>query len=119
MHPSLYQVPRVHKSNPNNGLGIYEEDCEGITYTQQSLDRFFADFTPYIPQGTHQTLAFIDGGIALPRITNTSDPFRDQGEAELDLKTAYPLINPQKSLFSGWGTRFNCRPKQSSCLTIS
>ena len=47
---ALCHVPPADKSNPTNAMGIYEEDFGGITYTQQSLYHFFADFAPYIPR---------------------------------------------------------------------
>ena len=92
---ALYQVPRVDKANPSNALGIYEEDF-GYIYAQQNLDRFFASFTPYVRWGTHPALASIGGGITPPPVTNTTNPFIDNGETELDLQTAYPQIFPKK-----------------------
>lgn len=93
---ALYQVSPTDKANPTKVLGLYEEDFLGYTYSQESLDDFFANFTPYIPQGTHPDVASIDGGITPPLITNTSNPFVDSLEAELDIQIAYPLIYPQK-----------------------
>jgi tripeptidyl-peptidase-1 len=67
-------------------LGIYEE---GDYYAQEDLDLFFANFTPYIPQGTHPSPAFIDGAEAPTDTANAG------GESDLDFELAYPLIYPQ------------------------
>ena len=88
---ALYGVPKMPeypygKPRSDNSLGIYEE---GDYYAQEDLDLFFANFTPYIPQGTHPTPAFIDGAEAP---TDTADA---GGESDLDFELAYPLIYPQ------------------------
>ena len=67
-------------------MGIFEE---GDYYAQEDLNLFFANYTPYIPQGTHPIPAFIDGAEAP---TDTAD---GGGESDLDFELAYPLIYPQ------------------------
>lgn len=86
---SLYELPAL---NPNrsvpstNTLGIYES---GESYSQADLDLFFANFAPYIPQGTRPDLLSVDGG--------ESAVFQAQsgGEAMLDFTIAYALTYPQ------------------------
>lgn len=67
-------------------MGIYEE---GDYYAQEDLDLFFANYTPYIPQGTHPTPAFIDGATAPTDVADAG------GESDLDFELAYPLLYPQ------------------------
>lgn len=67
-------------------MGIFEE---ADYYAQEDLDLFFANFTPYIPQGTHPTPAFIDGAEAPTDTANAGS------ESDLDFELAYPLIYPQ------------------------
>ena len=83
---ALYQVPTASTANPTNSLGIFEE---GDYYAQKDLNLFFRNFTPYIPQGTHPTPAFIDGAEAPVRVKDAG------GESDLDFQLAYPLIYPQ------------------------
>ena len=83
---ALYEVPPGFRANPSNSMGIFEE---GDFYAQKDLDLFFANFTPYIPQGTHPIPAFIDGAQAPVPVQDAG------GESELDFELAYPLIYPQ------------------------
>lgn len=88
---ALYEVPEIPEypfgqPRSDNSLGIYEE---GDYYAQEDLDLFFANFTPYIPQGTHPSPAFIDGAEAPTDTANAG------GESDLDFELAYPLIYPQ------------------------
>jgi len=88
---ALYQIPATPEYPDgiplaNNSLGIFEESDY---YSQLDLDLFFANFTPYIPQGTHPVPAFIDGAFA-PLPLEGIGP-----ESDLDFELAYPLIYPQ------------------------
>ncbi|THW17881.1 aorsin [Aureobasidium pullulans] len=74
------------KVSPNNSLGIFEE---GDFYAQGDLDRFFGNFTPYIPNGTHPIPNLIDGAKAPVSLQLAG------GESDLDFQLAYPLIYPQ------------------------
>ncbi|KAK4539363.1 hypothetical protein LTR36_010993 [Oleoguttula mirabilis] len=85
---ALYHVPPATKADPSNSMGIFEN---GDFYAQEDLNLFFANYTPYIPNGTHPTLDSIDGGSA--PVTNLSEA---GGESSLDLQLAYPLIYPQR-----------------------
>ncbi|KAK0115982.1 hypothetical protein ONS95_013021 [Cadophora gregata] len=89
---ALYGVPQKPeypggKPRADNALGIFET---GDTYAQQDLDHFFANFTKYIPKGTHPNLAAIDGAEA-----PEPDAWFGGGESALDFELAYPLIWPQ------------------------
>ena len=83
---ALYQVPKAELAADGNSLGIFEE---GDYYAQEDLNLFFANYTPYIPRGTHPIPAFIDGAHAPVALKNAG------GESELDFELAYPLIYPQ------------------------
>lgn len=84
---ALYEIPPGTKADPDNAMGIYEE---GDYYSQVDLDLFYANFTPYIPQGTGPKPAFIDGAEA--PVANVSDA---GGESDLDFELAYPILYPQ------------------------
>ncbi|KAI8244681.1 Aorsin [Colletotrichum sp. SAR 10_96] len=83
---ALYRIPDNTLNHPSNSLGIYET---GDYYAQEDLNLFFAKYTPNIPNGTHPTLVSIDGGFA------PAEPKFADGESDLDLQVAYPLIHPQ------------------------
>jgi tripeptidyl-peptidase I len=68
-------------------MGVYET---GDAYDQESLNDFFTNLAPYIPNGTHPILQSIDGGVAPVSVNQSGE------ESALDLKIAYPLIYPQK-----------------------
>ncbi|KAL9113211.1 MAG: hypothetical protein Q9227_002546 [Pyrenula ochraceoflavens] len=86
---ALYQIPNATKADPSNSIGIFED---GDFYAQQDLNQFFANYTPYIPQGTHPISAFIDGAQAPVNVSAAG------GESSLDLELVYPLIYPQTFL---------------------
>jgi len=83
---ALYQVPAGKLANPSNAMGIFEE---GDYYSQEDLNKFFANFTPHIPQGTHPKPAFIDGAQAPVPVADAG------GESDLDFELAYPILWPQ------------------------
>lgn len=85
---ALYKIPFNHTftPHPNNSLGIFEE---GNYYSQADLDLFFAEYAPWIPQGTSPVPAFIDGAVA-PVPTASGGP-----ESDLDFDMAYPIVYPQ------------------------
>jgi len=85
---ALYQIPKAHSSHPDNSLGIFESELQ--FYTQKDLDLFFANFTSYIPKGTHPIPANIDGGLQ-----SIEDPFEAGGEVSLDIQLSYPIVYPQ------------------------
>lgn len=83
---ALYKIPDNTLNHSSNSLGIYET---GDYYAQEDLNLFFAKYTPNIPNGTHPALVSIDGGLA------PVEPKFADGESDLDLQVAYPLIHPQ------------------------
>lgn len=70
--------------SPENRLGIFEE---GDYYAQQDLNLFYANFTPYIPQGYGPKVDGIDGGQAPTTVLQDAG-----GESDLDLELAIPII---------------------------
>ncbi|PQE33518.1 hypothetical protein CJF32_00003388 [Rutstroemia sp. NJR-2017a WRK4] len=84
---ALYKVPQATLANPTNAMGIFEE---GDFYDQEDLNLFFANYTPYIPQGTHPIANFVDGAQAPVSVDEGG------GESILDFELAYPLLYPQK-----------------------
>ena len=86
---ALYNVslpPSV--AQPGNEIGIFED---GDFFAQEDLDLFFANFTPYIPQGTQPILDLIDGAIAPVDVADAG------GESALDFELVYPLLYPQQA----------------------
>lgn len=86
---ALYDIPLQDphaKVSANNSMGIFEE---GDYYSQEDLNLFFANFTPYIPANTHPILNGIDGGSAPVPVQDAG------GESDLDFQLAYPIIYPQ------------------------
>ncbi|MCJ1400937.1 hypothetical protein MMC11_004148 [Xylographa trunciseda] len=83
---ALYHVPPGNKAHPLNSMGIYEY---GDSYGNASLDLFFANFAPRIPQGTRPIVDNID---FTPYITTD---LLEEGEGDTDFDVAYPLVYPQ------------------------
>lgn len=67
----------------NNSMGIFED---GDFYSQEDLNLFFANFTSYIPAGTHPIPNFVDGAEAPVPVTDAG------GESDLDFELAYPIM---------------------------
>ncbi|KAK3075448.1 hypothetical protein LTR53_001233 [Teratosphaeriaceae sp. CCFEE 6253] len=89
---ALYNITKGHKAARGNQLGIFED--LGDYYSQSDLNLFFANATPYIPQGTHPKLEAIDGAV-VPSLTNGADA---GPESNLDFMISYPIIWPQQSV---------------------
>ena len=86
---ALYGIPSVTTVHDGNALGIYEALDR---YSQDSLDAFYKQYAPYIPQGTHPTELDVDGAL--------NGTLEEEGESDLDFQLAYPIIYPQNiSLF--------------------
>jgi tripeptidyl-peptidase I len=83
---ALYGIPAGKLANPSNAMGIFEE---GDFYSQEDLNLFFANYTSYIPQGTHPKPSFIDGAQAPVPVSQAG------GESDLDFELAYPILWPQ------------------------
>lgn len=85
----LYKIPEPRKTPDDvNSMGLYES---GDTYAQGDLDLFFAQYAPYVLQGTHPIPAFIDGGEA----PVAQDDPNNTGESDIDMDMAFSLIYPQ------------------------
>jgi len=85
---ALYDIPKAHLKDSVNALGIFED---GDFYAQSDLDKFFAQYSPNVPNGTHPTPDLIDGAIA----PVAADDPTNTGESDIDLDMAYSLIYPQ------------------------
>jgi tripeptidyl-peptidase-1 len=86
---ALYGFGPATSAQKNNLLGIVEYAPQ--SYVPGDLDKFFANFSSKMV-GQRPILASIDGGQLLQ---NRSFSFN--GEADLDLQIAMPLINPIKT----------------------
>lgn len=84
---ALYQIPDATRASPTNSLGVFEE--QSFAYSQEDLDMFFTSYAPNVPNGTHPTPAFIDGGTA-PVSKSDAD-----AESDIDLAITLSLIYPQ------------------------
>jgi len=82
---ALYQIPNAHIKDNVNQLGLYES---GDIYSQEDLNSFFAQYAPYVPQGTHPLLDSVDGGQA--PVAPGSD--FNTGESDIDMDIAFSLI---------------------------
>lgn len=85
---ALYSIPDTTYTDAVNVMGLYES---GDTYAQEDLNLFFAQFAPYVPQGTHPKLDSIDGGEA--PVAPGSE--YNTGESDIDMDIAFSLIHPQ------------------------
>ncbi|KAK4932151.1 hypothetical protein LTR49_001448 [Elasticomyces elasticus] len=83
---ALYNITKGTKASKGNQLGIFED--LGDYYSQTDLNLFFANFTPYIPQGTHPKLDAIDGAI-VPALTNVADA---GAESDLDFQISTSVL---------------------------
>lgn len=80
---TLYNFTQGSLSDPSNNLGIFEITTE--QYVQSDLNKFYAKYAPYVPQGTAPKAAPING----------QNPTEDSNEADLDYEIAVPIIYPQ------------------------
>jgi tripeptidyl-peptidase-1 len=78
---ALYGIPNADKASPGNSLGLYEQ---GDYFAKSDLDLFYAEYAPYVPQGTYPIPALIDGA-------NFSVPAEsplNTGESDIDIDMA-------------------------------
>lgn len=87
---ALYDIPNATLNQPENTLGIFAfEDY----YDQEDLDLFYKYFAPWVREGTHPSLAGLNGA-------KGRAPTKDGGvEAIVDLDIAYGLLYPQDVTF--------------------
>jgi tripeptidyl-peptidase-1 len=82
---ALYQIPKAYIKDDVNVMGLFEQ---GDVYAQEDLNSFFAEYAPYVPQGTHPKLDSIDGGEA--PVAPGSDS--NTGESDIDMDISFSLI---------------------------
>ncbi|KAL1979563.1 hypothetical protein VTN96DRAFT_5563 [Rasamsonia emersonii] len=85
---ALYQIPNATLATPGNSLGLYEQ---GDYFNEGDVNLFYAEYAPWVPQGTFPIPALIDGAnYSVPAYS----PWNG-GEADIDIDMAYSLIYPQ------------------------
>lgn len=88
---ALYGLPTADKANPNNSLGIFEQNS---WYQYQDLDLFFDNYAPDIPVGTRPQNLSVDQAAWF--YDDPDDPYVTwASEADLDIQVAWPIIYPQ------------------------
>lgn len=92
---ALYKIPEFpldrYSPNPDNKMAIYEADLQ--QWDQTDMNLFFANFTPWIHNGTGPRTVSIDGGV--PHNNNVTNAAINGGEILLDLQLSYPIVYPQ------------------------
>ena len=83
---ALYSIPDAKFNQPENALGIYEEED---TYDQEDLNMFFSRYAPNVPNGTHPTLVSINNATAPVALK------KGGGESIVDFDLAYSILYPQ------------------------
>jgi tripeptidyl-peptidase-1 len=93
---ALYSIDlNVKPYIPGNGMAIFEY---GNAYSQTDLNKYFKEYAPRVPQGSHPIIELIDGGTA-PAIVSEAGL-----ESNLDFQLAYPIVHPQKLVLYQVGT---------------
>lgn len=78
---ALYQIPNATLASPGNSLGLYEQ---GDYFSKADLDLFYAQYAPYVPQGTYPIPALIDGAqYGMPQNSTLNT-----GESDIDIDMA-------------------------------
>jgi tripeptidyl-peptidase-1 len=90
---ALYGIPVATIKDDVNMLGLYES---GDSFSQPDLDLTFAEYAPWVPQGTHPLLDSIDGGVA--PVAPDSD--ENGGESDIDMVIGFSLIHVRSLSFS-------------------
>lgn len=80
-------------------MGIFS--AQGFQYAQEDLNKFFANYSSNIPQGTHPIADEINGANASTTVAKAST------EADLDFEVAYPIVYPQNLTDFQLGGFFN------------
>lgn len=82
---ALYHIPNATMKTPGNSLGLYEQ---GDYFSKQDIDLFFAQYAPYVPQGTYPIPALIDGAnYSVPAYSPLNT-----GESDIDIDMASVII---------------------------
>lgn len=96
---ALYNFSQATSAQPNNSLGIFT--AVSNQYAQEDLDKFFANYSSNIPQGTHPIPDLINGAKGTTTVDKAST------EADLDFEVAYPIVYPQNLTLYQLGGSFN------------
>lgn len=87
---ALYGIPdKLPKATKSDSLGLFEQ---GDYFAESDIDKYLAEFAPYVPQGTYPLSATIDGADFSEPANNTD---LVGGEANIDIDIAIALIYPQ------------------------
>ncbi|MCJ1355544.1 MAG: hypothetical protein MMC33_005536 [Icmadophila ericetorum] len=86
---ALYHIPDATRATPDNSLGLFEQ---GSYFNKEDVNLFYAQYAPYVPQGTFPIPALIDGA----NYSVSLDSSFNSGEANIDIDMAYSLIYPQE-----------------------
>ena len=78
---ALYKIPDAKHASPDNSLGLYEQ---GSYFNKEDLNLFYAQYAPYVPQGTFPIPALIDGA---NYSVSQASPL-NSGEANIDIDMA-------------------------------
>jgi tripeptidyl-peptidase-1 len=78
---AMYKIPNATKKTPGNSLGLYEQ---GDYFAESDIDLFYAEYAPWVPQGTYPIPALIDGAnYSVPPYSALNG-----GEADIDIDMA-------------------------------
>ncbi|KAG4030402.1 hypothetical protein MFRU_012g01380 [Monilinia fructicola] len=85
---ALYNIPTATLNASGNSLGLYEQ---GDYFAKSDLDLFYAEYAPWVPQGTYPIPALIDGAnFSVPAYSELNG-----GESNIDIDMAFALLYPQ------------------------
>lgn len=80
---ALYGIPdKLPKATKSDSLGLFEQ---GDYFAESDIDKYLAEFAPYVPQGTYPLSATIDGADFSEPANNTD---LVGGEANIDIDIA-------------------------------
>lgn len=84
----MYKIPTATMNSSGNSLGLYEQ---GDYFAKSDLDLFYAEYAPWVPQGTYPIPALIDGAnFSVPAYSALNG-----GESNIDIDMAFSLLYPQ------------------------
>lgn len=84
----MYKIPTATLNASGNSLGLYEQ---GDYFAKSDLDLFYAEYAPWVPQGTYPIPALIDGAnFSVPDYSELNG-----GESDIDIDMAFALLYPQ------------------------
>lgn len=85
---AMYKIPTATLNASGNSLGLYEQ---GDYFAKSDLDLFYAEYAPWVPQGTYPIPALIDGA----NFSVPASSALNGGESDIDIDMAFALIYPQ------------------------